>query len=402
MPTIDSDALAWVLGVPDSSDFVATHLGQAWFHSRDQKPDRFAELLSLGQLDEILGTFGVQHPGIRLVRADEDIPASEYVWRDKMADPAQVARLFTEGATVIFGALHDRHEGTRRLCSAVTHQVSARSQANIYLTPPGSQGFKPHWDTHDVYVLQVEGSKRWRIYAGGPELPLRDQKFDPDQHAPGEVEAEFTLEAGETLYIPRGIMHAAVTRDAISLHITLGVMAYTWSHLLVDGLSELVERSASWRTNLPFGFARGDVQDVAIGRELGELLQRLAVDIDLPTVVAERQRARDAYFRPRAIDRLRQAAGAAGVREEDRVRWHSGTPGRIEHRNGRVVVVSGDREVEFPAAATKTLECLLAGEPVPAAGADDGLDWDSRRVVLSALIREGLITNDSRGDRSSG
>ena len=42
-------------------------------------------------------------------------------------------------------------------------------QVNAYLTPPGNQGFATHYDTHDVFVLQVDGRKRWRIHP--PVLP---------------------------------------------------------------------------------------------------------------------------------------------------------------------------------------------------------------------------------------
>lgn len=392
---LESDALGWILGTDHSREFVSTNLGRKWLHASSSRRDRFRELLSLAQLDEILGTFGVRHPAIRLVRADQDIPASEYVWREGMVDPAQVARLFADGATVIFGALHDRHEGLRRLCSAVTAQACARTQTNIYLTPPDSQGFRPHWDTHDVYVLQVEGSKRWRIYGGGPELPLKDQKFDPEADAAGEVEAEFTLEAGDVLYIPRGTMHAATTTAELSLHVTLGVMAYTWADLLVDCISELAERSPTWRENVPFGFARLEAEGRGLAGRLGSLLGGLAAGIDLPTVTGERQRSFESNLRPRATDLIRQAASAAGVRESDRVRWRPGMPGRIEQRNGRVVLVSGAREVDFPAKATTTLRRLLGGDPVVASRVDDGLDWESRKVVLSVLIREGLVARET-------
>jgi len=397
-PAIGSDALAWVLGVPDSREFVAEHLGRAWMHAPTDEPGRFADLLSLAQLDEVLGTFGLKHPSIRLVRAEQDIPTHEYVWRDGLVDPAQVARLFAEGATVIFGGLHDRHEGMRRLCSALTRQICARSQTNIYLTPPASQGFKPHWDTHDVYVLQIEGSKRWRVYSGGPELPLEDQKFDPDKDQPGDVEAELELSAGEVLYIPRGIMHAAVTRDEISLHVTLGVMAYTWSHLLVDCLGELAGRSDAWRANVPLGFAR--MPEAGLVAQLASMVERLRSDVDIGTVAAERQRAFEASFRPRVEDSLRQAVRAGSVGTSDVIRWRSGVGGRIEQRNGRVALVGVPREVELPAAATATLEILLRGEPVRAGELGDGLDWESRRVVLSTLIREGFVA--AKPDASEG
>lgn len=36
--------------------------------------------------------------------------------------------------------------------------------ANVYLTPPGSQGFAPHWDDIEAFVLQLEGRKHWKLY----------------------------------------------------------------------------------------------------------------------------------------------------------------------------------------------------------------------------------------------
>jgi len=396
VPTLESDALAWILGRPDSSAFVAEELGRTWVHACHGDPDRFAGLLSLAELDEILGTHGIRHPGVRLVRADQDVPASEYVWRDHMVDPVQAARLFSEGATVIFGALHDRHEGMRRLCAELSRQATARTQTNIYLTPPDSQGFKPHWDTHDVFVLQVEGSKLWRIYAGGPEQPLQAHKFDPARHAPGDVEAEFTLRAGEALYIPRGVMHAAVTTDTVSLHVTLGMLAYTWADFLVDSVSELTDRSAEWRANVPFGLARLDPDGEAAGVRLREMLEGLAGQVDLAAVIAERQRSFDDAFRPRSGDLLRQAERAAEIDRHDLVRWRAGMAGRLERRNGRVVLAGFGREVDFPSAADGTLRALMAGEPLAAGDVDDGLDWDSRRTVLATLVREGCVGVERR------
>lgn len=393
--TLEADPLAWILGVDDSADFVARHLGSAWLHARSDARHRFSELLSLAQLDVILGTHAVRRGGVSLVRADQDIPASEYVWRDDMVDPVQVARLFASGATVIFNGLHDRHEGTRKLCAALTRQIGARVQANVYLTPPSSQGFKAHWDTHDVYVIQVEGSKQWRMYTGGPEHPLQDQRFDPARHGPAEVEADFTLRSGEVLYIPRGIMHAAVTTAEASLHITVGVIAYTWADLVTDCLSEIVERAPAWRENVPFGFARVG-SNPALLVELHRRLTTLASDTDLEKVVAARQSAFEAFLRPRETDSMRQALSASILGSADVIRWRSGAEARLEPRDNRIALVGFAREVEFPASATRALELLMSGEPIRANHLDDGLDWESRRVVVSTLIREGFVARELR------
>ena len=36
---------------------------------------------------------------------------------------------------------------------------------NVYLTPADSQGFSPHYDDIDAFILQLEGKKRWKVYA---------------------------------------------------------------------------------------------------------------------------------------------------------------------------------------------------------------------------------------------
>ena len=141
----DGDALGWILGA-DSAElpFVREILDKRAVLVHGGSPRRFSQLLSFDVLDSVLGTFGLSHADIRIVRSDPEVAPSEYQWGD-LADPMRVARLFADGATVIFAALHNRHEPLRRLCAALSRQTGVRTQTNIYLTPPRSQGFKPHW-----------------------------------------------------------------------------------------------------------------------------------------------------------------------------------------------------------------------------------------------------------------
>ena len=96
--------------------------------------------------------------------------------------------------------------------------------ANVYLTPPGSQGFAPHYDDIEAFVLQLEGQKRWRLY--DPRTPdevlprVSSQNFEQDEL--GECILDVVLEPGDLLYFPRGVIHQAVTQDENhSLHITV-------------------------------------------------------------------------------------------------------------------------------------------------------------------------------------
>ena len=77
-----------------------------------------------------------------------------------------------------------------------------------FACPGGSVG--PHFDQYDVFLLQVEGQRRWQIGAAcSSETPMRD---DSPLRILKEFEAEeeWVLEPGDMLYLPPGVAHWGV------------------------------------------------------------------------------------------------------------------------------------------------------------------------------------------------
>src|SRR5207244_4951821 len=103
-------------------------------------------------------------------------------------------------------------------CRNLEKEFTFPFQTNVYLTPAHAQGAAYHYDTHDVFVLQVVNSKRWRIYGTPVESPLASQEFDSALHRQGELTLQFELEPGDVAYIPRGILHEAQSGEDVSLH----------------------------------------------------------------------------------------------------------------------------------------------------------------------------------------
>lgn len=386
-----SSVLEWFVAPLTTEQFLSDYFGQNIFVSAGAS-DRFKSTLSLEDLDEVLGTYGLRFPEIQAVLSDEDIPVDSYTLRNRLVDPMRIARLFREGATLIFTALHDHHERVRQLCTRFALEANARTQANIYLTPPNSQGFKPHWDSHDVFILQISGTKRWQIFGNVVQQPMPPDKFDPKVHEPGEVVDEFVLEAGGMLYIPRGITHAGVSTDETSLHITLGLIAYTWTDLIIDCVVELSERDVELRKHLPFGFARPGSAGYEKLRESWEsVAQDVVSRLDPEAVVQARVDQFNSAHRPRVKDHLRQALSVGSLERDHVVSWRPILPGRIEPRGDRVGVICGGRDIEFPSSATATINALIEGAVVRAGEIDDALDWETRKIVLSTLKKEGMI-----------
>ncbi|GAB0492174.1 hypothetical protein MMPV_003434 [Pyropia vietnamensis] len=135
--------------------------------------------------------------------------------------------------------------------------------ANAYLTPAGTQGFAPHFDDIDAFILQVAGAKRWRVYPprsdGLDTLPRYSSvDFGESDLAGRPPIIDSVLCPGDVLYLPRGAVHQAVAVAAgevavataaaagPSLHLTLSTsQRWTWADLLKASFAEAVESAAA-------------------------------------------------------------------------------------------------------------------------------------------------------------
>ncbi len=139
-------------------------------------------------------------------------------------------------------------------------------QVNAYITPPQNTGFSDHYDVHDVFVVQVAGSKTWRVRPPVLRHPLRSQPWENRKAAVQEAATrppllETTLEPGDVLYLPRGFIHAATARGAVSTHLTIGIHTWTGHHVGERLLAYAARRLAAdpaVRASLPLGVDLSD------------------------------------------------------------------------------------------------------------------------------------------------
>jgi ribosomal protein L16 Arg81 hydroxylase len=127
-----------------------------------------------------------------------------------------------------------------------------------------------------VFVLQVANSKQWPLYGTPVELPLSGQDFDAAVHERGNPTLEFQVDAGDVLYIPRGLVHDARSDENPSLHITVGVLNYVWIDLVLELVAEASLHDVAFRRSLPPGFAREKFDRSKARTAMRGLLQRLA------------------------------------------------------------------------------------------------------------------------------
>jgi hypothetical protein len=209
---------------------------------------RFAGLLAIADLDRFLRTDAARTPRVAMADSARTgsaaVPEEEYAREDGRIEPALLFARHDAGATLVISQFHEHHEPLARFCRGLEHAFLHPVQANIYLTPPGAQGFRPHYDTHDVLVLQIAGEKAWRVWPGQPfPRPTRRTPWKGGVAPEGEPEAIW-LRAGDALYLPRGVIHDAAAQGTgePSLHATIGLLEPSWAEAFRMA-AELLERA---------------------------------------------------------------------------------------------------------------------------------------------------------------
>ena len=378
-------AAALTLAPVGLDTFLADHADTRPLLVERDEPGRFDAVLSTAEAQRLACASGLRTPGLRMVRDGAPLAPAGYTdtipWRPGAftgtAAPVRIAEAFAAGATLVLQGLHHHHLPSARYCRGLEAALGYPVQANAYWTPPGAQGFGVHHDTHDVFVLQVSGHKRWRVYEPLVELPLKEQRWTGGEA--GAPVMEFVLGPGDTLYLPRGWPHEAATSGEASLHITVGLHPPTRTDALraaLDACGDDVE------------FRRAHD-----GEPPEELLDRLAGRTDVDRVLRRRFVM---SRRPIVPDALAQAM--AVIDPATRVRRRETVIADLE----RATLFFEGRTVAFPAVAADALEWVHSSDgDFTAADLPGPLDEAGRVVLVRRLVREGYLGTSRSSAASS-
>ena len=292
--------LTALLSPTSIQSFVQSTWAKAPLLLRAGAKDRFAGVLDLARF-EFLAT-SVPSPGwLSFVGGAFRPPTRDQLTTDQTMNMAAIIKALDEKKSLLLINLHRLDPRVGALCRQIANDFREHGlvlgkpvRANAYFTPPRAQGLDPHYDDHDVLVLQLHGSKRWRIHheVKWPRRPMADPL--PREFVMAKPQ-ELTLTPGDVLYLPRGFVHEAAALEGASLHLTLSVHAATWANVF-ERLVELEERLGE---PLPQGFCMGGAPQASdkaaiariagdigqwprMGRAMREILNRTLVEGDMP------------------------------------------------------------------------------------------------------------------------
>ncbi len=308
----------------------------------------------------------------------------------------RVVSQFRNGSTIVLQALHESSLPLARLCRSLSKHFSLPFQVNAYLTPPGSQGLRKHWDTHDVFILQMHGAKSWRIWGSPIELPREHQVFDAESMEEGDLVDVFELRPGDCAYIPRGFIHDAETVTSVpSLHLTVGVHSTTWLDLIQCVLNVTADKVPDFRRGLPIGFANHDIglREV-LHQEFEKILEHLS---DEKYFHAGYDRLAERFVqrqRPILSGHLLDLEAWPNLKSDTRVQKRQEVVWRVLRDSGMICLHFHGKKVKLPQYAEEALRFILHEDIFNAAGISGDLDLESKMVLVRRLLKEGFLTLD--------
>lgn len=376
------------------------------------QPGRFDSLVGIDDVDFLVATNGGQDDfPISVVGSHMDHGVDE---SDRSSDRRHwtiehvYARL-AKGATIRIGNMPRYQASIARLAAVFEAALSTDISINLYLTPARARAFEAHYDNHDVFIIQVAGRKRWRIYPQAQQWPVEvvhRGRIDWNRRAlPGEKNAQppvsptesellhdWVIHPGEVLYIPRGYVHQVCTLDdAHSLHLTVAAPVLTWYEVLVHSLMSVYHRSPELRQALPPDFINNPQ---AANSHLPNVLKALDQQLSQADLKASIRELGLRYVNSRQGD---WQGMAADILQTDKVDLD--TPLHIPESliytlrkdPTQILLLFNGRHVPIPIRCESMLNHVLENKHFIARNLPTQLSDQSRLIFARSLLEQGFL-----------
>lgn len=351
------------------------------------EPDKFRHLFSWGQLNHLLNFHNYSYPNLRFAVEGKVLPkcnAQDWV------------KHCQEGATLILNHVHQRLPVLAELTASLTEEIGHSSQVNTYCSWPSQQGFNCHYDTHEVFIVQIEGRKQWFVFEETIAYPCKNAKslgLEPPEASPY---LQCILNPGDALYIPRGHWHYAIALDEPSLHLTLGITCRTG----IDWLNWLVKQlqcQSDWRQSLPLA---SDGDPGQLEHHLYSLLENLMTTLKEEKLV--HKYVQSCLLSGRTPELSLPSQAGYGIFEqgfETRFRRPKFQQLRVDAKDQNCYqIATASKQVDITGMTPEFIDNLIGGKAFTVWDAMEWLpDFDLEADVLPLLLRlvkEGLLLVD--------
>ena len=282
---LGENCIKWLINPYTLDDFKKHCWERApLFLKRNQK-DFYGDLFSTRELENIIKNHDLEYTrniDIAVYKNDERFTFNS----DGKVYPALIWSKYQEGCSIRLLNPQTYSKNVWRLCSILQEYFHSFVGTNVYLTPANSQGFAPHYDDIEAFILQLEGKKIWKVYSPLDEettLPRHSSKNFKRKDLTSPPINTFELEPGDLLYFPRGFIHEGrTTSTEHSLHITISCsqkhsFGDLFETLMPQAISVAMQEDLDYRESLPVSYLNymGLVNQESNDRRRDEFLNKI-------------------------------------------------------------------------------------------------------------------------------
>lgn len=252
MPT--TPLLEQLLGPFSVSKFIADHWGKNWLLLDKQARATEDFPTSMAQVDEFFANVRLRYPWVKLISKGTEVPFKEYrnprfSPDSDVIDNKKLLSYLDQGYAIVANSIDKSFFPIARICRQLEQELSVKVWANLYVSPDSGYGFGIHQDMHDLMVLQLAGSKNWKVYAMDEDY----EYHGPRAAGPDDVALkEFQMTKGDLVFLPKKQPHMAYSAGGPSVHITIGFEGLFWEDL-VDELAQKAKQDRDFGQRVPIG-----------------------------------------------------------------------------------------------------------------------------------------------------
>jgi ribosomal protein L16 Arg81 hydroxylase len=387
--------------VGDEQVFFTEYFNKKPMLRKNAVPGDPRDILSLRKLDQLVNLEVVRPPYIKVNLKGNGVPEQGYSRNvvvqgqtiTDTVDPEKIYELFRAGATVTWCSLNHIVPDMRDFTRLISEKMAVRTDTVAFLTPAGKKGYPPHHDPVDLFIVQLEGSKHWKLW--NPPTPRLGDNAQYTLEGLGEPEIEVSLQPGDVLYLPYGTPHAATAEGKASLHLSVMMRPRMWRDLLRETFEELV--SAEVFTEYPH---IGELRAADVESLFKEKIHELAARLESVDASTELDRLADLgrHLEGSSAGNSFQAlADLDDISPEARLRRGRAPLSFGDDDNGRTQMTVNGHKIAVPTPIAETLAALGPDASIAASHVFPGVDALRSTKAAQGLTRLGVFELVSAG-----
>lgn len=352
-------------------------------------------ILSLRRLDELVNLEIIRPPYLRVNLQGAGVPDQGFTRTITVqgtdvtgtVDPEKVYDLFRAGGTIVWSSLNHIDSSLRRFTQVISDTFGVRTDCVAFLTPAGKRGFSPHHDPVDLFIVQTEGTKRWRLW--NPPAVRKGEAASYTAEQLGEPVIDVLLEPGDVLYLPYDTPHAAAAEELASVHLSIMVRPRMWKDLLRQTFDEIVGNPEF--NEFPY---IGESREAAVEDVFRQKVRSLVAKLESVEPGPELDRLAELGRRSpgnSSGNTFRATAELDVLRPDMRLRLTQAAVEFGDNQDGRVQMTVNGHKVAIPAPVAETLAGLSAGDQVTAADVFPGVPASRATKTAQGLARLGVL-----------